>query len=978
MGLSILSSRAFDRIPQGDRDILNRSENRNYARPLVILGACWLLALMTHPASAADPLHVRIDRLIEQGHVGPVASTATDAEFLRRISLDLTGVIPSSAAARAFLDDKSPNKRVALVDRLLTSPRHALHMANVFDVMLMERRAAKHVKAPEWQTYLTISFQQNKPFDQLAREILSADGDPKNRAPIRFYLDREGEPNLLTREVGRIFFGVDLQCAQCHDHPLIDDYLQADYYGMSAFLNRGFVFQPDKKKPALFAEKAEGNTSFKSVFTEEAGTTRPRLPGGVEIDEPAFPIGDEYTVKAAKNVRPIPRFSRRAKLAELATNGSSQTFNRNVVNRLWMHMLGRGLVHPVDLHHSDNPPSHPELLNLLASEFPAMKFDIRAFLREIALTQTYQRSFAMPVDLTKHIALATATLPNLEAEHKRLEAAYEATGKVIEAARAAVNIADEAAKPLRAETTKSNAAVTAAVKAADTARKPITDAEAKLATKQPLATSLTEAAAKTTEAAKRLPADKELAQIAAKLDVRAKQLITEVATLTKTIATRRPALQAAEVKVAAAHKVAAASDAKAAPFEAKLLAARRTLQTTIRNANAQRTLAKVAELKLARAKVFVDYSQRLAAVSQTQAALAKAKTDLQAATNAIPATAALLAKAKAIMPATQKATTDATAQLTQANTKLTAASNVAKLVQDAAAKAEQARASLPQDAQFLQAIATLKSRATTLSKQTEEAKKVVTARQATVTTAKTQLATAQKSVTDATAKVAAAQKQVADFKTRINTINGQIEAAHTAVDQSHVLVTKEWTKYFATASLESLTPEQMAWSTLQATGLIVRQLTAEQAAINKKTPLKPEEQKDAAKLAARRTQVQQAAYAKLKGNVGNFVRLFGAGAGQPQQDFFATVDQALFFSNGNEVRSWLAPSGTNLTARLVKLEEPKALTEELFLSILTRRPADSEVADVTQYLAARPKDRSAAIQEIVWALLTSTEFRFAH
>jgi hypothetical protein len=230
----------------------------------------------------------------------------------------------------------------------------------------------------------------------------------------------------------------------------------------------------------------------------------------------------------------------------------------------------------------------------------------------------------------------------------------------------------------------------------------------------------------------------------------------------------------------------------------------------------------------------------------------------------------------------------------------------------------------------------------------------------------------------ATAKVAAARKQVAVSKMQISTLSGQIEAAHTAVNEAHVLVTKEWSKYFATASLESLTPEQMAWSTFQATGLIDRQLTSEQAALDKKTPLKPEEQKDVAKLVVRRTQVEQAAFTKLKGNVGNFVMLFGAGAGQPQQGFFATVDQALFFSNGNEVRGWLTPSGTNLTARLVNLEEPKAFTEELFLSILTRRPTSEEVADVSQYLSARPKDRSAAIQEIVWALLTSTEFRFAH
>jgi hypothetical protein len=124
--------------------------------------------------------------------------------------------------------------------------------------------------------------------------------------------------------------------------------------------------------------------------------------------------------------------------------------------------------------------------------------------------------------------------------------------------------------------------------------------------------------------------------------------------------------------------------------------------------------------------------------------------------------------------------------------------------------------------------------------------------------------------------------------------------------------------------------------------------------------------------------IEQAVYDKLGGNVGAFVSLFAAAPGQPQQDFSATVDQALFFANGGQVRSWLAPGGGSLTERLVKLDDPKALADELFIAVFTRHPTDDEVADISQYLAARAKDRSAAIQEIVWGLLCSTEFRFNH
>src|SRR5690606_7298792 len=131
--------------------------------------------------------------------------------------------IPSLDDAREFLADSSPDKRTRWIDRLLDSPAYARHMAQVFDVMLMQRRPDKHVPAPAWQNYLRTSFQENKPYDQLAREILAANSDDPALAPAaKFYLDRDAEPNLLTRDVGRLFLGRDMQCAQCHDHPLID------------------------------------------------------------------------------------------------------------------------------------------------------------------------------------------------------------------------------------------------------------------------------------------------------------------------------------------------------------------------------------------------------------------------------------------------------------------------------------------------------------------------------------------------------------------------------------------------------------------------------------------------------------------------------------------------------------------------------------------------------------------------------------
>src|SRR5262249_14694321 len=182
---------------------------------------------------------------------------ASDAEFLRRAFLDLAGTLPTAEQARDFLKDLSPDKRARLIDRLLAGPGYARRMQAAFDALLMDRRPDKHVPAAQWQAFLPAALAENTPYDQLVREILSADGtDPKARAAAKFYLDREGEPHLLTRDIGRLFLGMNLQCAQCHDHPLVRHYRQDHYYGVFAFLNRSFVFTDKAKKFSVFAEKA--------------------------------------------------------------------------------------------------------------------------------------------------------------------------------------------------------------------------------------------------------------------------------------------------------------------------------------------------------------------------------------------------------------------------------------------------------------------------------------------------------------------------------------------------------------------------------------------------------------------------------------------------------------------------------------------------------------------------------------------------
>lgn len=364
-----------------------------------------VLTLAGTSSLAAEPLHARIDTLIAAGmkdydHIA--APIASDAEFLRRVTLDLTGRIPSADDARKFLADQSPAKRANQIETLLASPEYSRRMQEYWDVVLMDRRRDVRVPRAAWEDYLRSSFAANKPFDQLVREMLSADGaDPKTRPASKFLLDRELDPTMVTRDISRVFLGMNLQCAQCHDHPLVDAYKQEHFYGIQAFFTRAFLFPDNKAPTAVLAEKAEGDTTFTSVFDKSKAikSTAPRMPGLKPINDPKLAKGKEYKVAPKKGVKPIPSHSRFAQLAAAITDKDNTAFRRTAANRLWATMLGRGIVHPMEFDHPENPPSHPELLNLLGEEFAAHQFDIKWLLREIALSKTYQRSSELSASL---------------------------------------------------------------------------------------------------------------------------------------------------------------------------------------------------------------------------------------------------------------------------------------------------------------------------------------------------------------------------------------------------------------------------------------------------------------------------------------------------------------------------------------------------------------------------------------------------
>ena len=188
---------------------------------------------------------------------------------------------------------------------------------------------------------------------------------------------------------------------------------------------------PLTPKGALVAEAAVGKTKFTSVFTAKSSETSPHLPGGEMIADPEIEKGKEYVVPPGPKERGVPKYSRRMKLAEQLPRTQTRGFSRNIANRLWALMFGRGIVHPLDLHHAGNPPSNPELLRRLEEWLAENKYDIKAFLREMALSQAYQRSSILPegVKGLPEDALAVAPLRGLTAEQMRWSV-LQATGRI--------------------------------------------------------------------------------------------------------------------------------------------------------------------------------------------------------------------------------------------------------------------------------------------------------------------------------------------------------------------------------------------------------------------------------------------------------------------------------------------------------------------------------------------------------------------
>ncbi|MGE5191211.1 MAG: DUF1549 domain-containing protein, partial [Deltaproteobacteria bacterium] len=299
---------------------------------------------------------------------------ADDTTFLRRAMIDICGTLPTPDEVREYLADERPDKRARLVDRLLERPEYASYFALKWGDILQNRGAGYSTSRQRPGTtlfagWIRDSIAANKPYDQFVSEIITATGSQKVNPPAIWYRTVR-KPVDYVESTAQAFLGVRIQCAQCHHHPA-ERWSQADYFGLAAVFSRvgrkgGFADAEVPTDEIVFLKD-----HAEVVHPRTGALLRPRPLGG-----PEFRLG----------VHDDPRVA----FARWLTARDNPYFARTMVNRLWAHFLGRGMIHPIDDARDTNPPSNPELLDTLTRDFVACGFDVKHLIRVICGTYAYR------------------------------------------------------------------------------------------------------------------------------------------------------------------------------------------------------------------------------------------------------------------------------------------------------------------------------------------------------------------------------------------------------------------------------------------------------------------------------------------------------------------------------------------------------------------------------------------------------------
>jgi hypothetical protein len=300
----------------------------------------------------------------------PPSPTCDDATFLRRLTLDIAGRLPTLEETRAFSASTAADKRDRAIDALLSSSDYADFFANKWAALLRNKREDKRDITANFafHSWVRDSLLANKKYDEIVRELLAATGDVLENPAVAWY-KRVKEPQQQVEDVAQLFLGVRMQCAQCHHHPF-EKWSQHDYYSFAAFFSQvGRKPTAIKGEEIIFHKRGVAQTVNKK-------TKQPVMPAA--LGSPAAEIAADED----------PRL----KLADWMSDKNNPFFARSLVNRYWKHFFSRGLIEPEDDMRETNPPSNPELLEALAQNFVKSGYDLKVLIRDIAQSRTYQLS----------------------------------------------------------------------------------------------------------------------------------------------------------------------------------------------------------------------------------------------------------------------------------------------------------------------------------------------------------------------------------------------------------------------------------------------------------------------------------------------------------------------------------------------------------------------------------------------------------
>ncbi len=368
----------------------------------------------------AHSIDQRIAERLSQENVTP-AAVVSDHQFVRRVTLDLAGRVPTSAELDAFIASQQSDKRSRLVEQLIDSADFAFHQRNEIDTLLLRRLEHND----RWREYLLEATQQNRSWDQMFREIMLPEDTPsRDERPAAFLRKRINNIDATTNDSSIVWFGVNVGCAKCHDHPLVFDWTQAHYYGMASFFERTF-----QTKTGMLGERFDGRLKYTTTAGDELDADFMFLTG-TKVPEPEIEIEEAKLNEIREAIKqsekddkaeppPTPEFRPRAKFVDLALADSQQRFfAKNIVNRIWARLIGRGLVHPLDQMHSENRPSHPELLAALSDDLVSHGYDLKRLIQAIVLTDTYARNTQLAGEGPPDPSLFAAAIPRPLTPHQ--------------------------------------------------------------------------------------------------------------------------------------------------------------------------------------------------------------------------------------------------------------------------------------------------------------------------------------------------------------------------------------------------------------------------------------------------------------------------------------------------------------------------------------------------------------------------------